>query len=559
MLKLMNRFSAKVFLIFCILISTLPFLNLRVLRMAGDEKVYISQSIEMARSGHWFLQRLGEEPNYFKGPFHYILTRIGLLVFGNQIIAGVWMNAVFLILIGISLYKLAQTFASDDKAALMGAMGAINIGLFTHTLASQMEVELTAFYTFALCSLGLAKTFSKDSLWNSIKVDLPFWIFTGMAGWIKSPAHCVLIGVGGIFYWALSRQLFQRIKSPAFYISALIGVVVCIAGYLPAIILDFENFREAFIMRENVTKPDNNRQWHYVIMPLLHFSVPWILMVLSGFLQFRKTPKQNQKMVMLGLALALPTLLFWATWSYKGQNYNLPAITAIMLFGFALASNNLPRISFQIMGLIGLIALFGLLFFLYHFFPLPGWFKLFPTAMSVLFFLLFSVLYLFGSESRTYILGSAFLMIAIGCIVTPFGERELRDARKFLNENPEAEIYYDNIDTSIWNEWGLMQLALHKKIQGIHKESSLSEAIKPGSAIFLNSTESLERAKKAWEESKSKSATTENPAKEPILIIWKRWLTKGRTETGESMLRTAWINSDFSKLERDFYIYYFPK
>lgn len=128
-------------------------------------------------------------------------------------------------------------------------------------------------------------------------------------------------------------------------------------------------------MRENVTKPDNNRAWHYVIAPLVHFSFPWFFLIFAGLLKFYKTKLQNKNLLYLAIAFALPTLLFWATWQYKGQNYNLPAITALCIFGIVTLDFELPRWPFQIMGTIGFIAMFAMLALIYNFFPLPGWWK----------------------------------------------------------------------------------------------------------------------------------------------------------------------------------------
>ena len=46
----------------CLLLIYVPFLGNRVVRPAGDDKVYVSQAVEMARSGHWFLQTLANVP-----------------------------------------------------------------------------------------------------------------------------------------------------------------------------------------------------------------------------------------------------------------------------------------------------------------------------------------------------------------------------------------------------------------------------------------------------------------------------------------------------------------
>ncbi|MBI3542401.1 MAG: glycosyltransferase family 39 protein, partial [Deltaproteobacteria bacterium] len=153
MTKLLYKISTRAFLALAILVALVPFLDVRVLRMAGDEKVYVSQSVEMARAGHWFVQTLADEPSYFKGPLHYVLTRLGMLFFGNHLLAGTWMNGLLALLAGLAIHQLGRKRWNDKAGLLLGAATALNVGVFSHAVTSQMEVELVAFYAFAIAAL----------------------------------------------------------------------------------------------------------------------------------------------------------------------------------------------------------------------------------------------------------------------------------------------------------------------------------------------------------------------------------------------------------------------
>lgn len=114
-------------------------------------------------------------------------------------------------------------------------------------------------------------------------------------------------------------------------------------------------------------------------------------------------------------------------------------------------------------------------------------------------------------------------MLSIGTMIIPLGQREMRDLNTFIHEHPQTELYYDNLDPSIWSEWGLLQLSVHKTITGIHKETKLKEILKPGNAVLINTSEGLERVKKAWEEHPGADAQASgrrhHRARRPALLV----------------------------------------
>lgn len=562
MTKLLYRISSRTFITIAIFAAMLPFLNLRVLRMAGDEKVYISQAIEMARNGTWFYQHLAGQPDYYKGPLHYIFIRLGTLLFGNQIIAGTWMNLAFALAAALAMYHLGRKRWDDKTGFLLGIATGLNVGVYSHALASQMEVELFAFYAFAATILGLGRR-------NDVSGDIWFWLAAGIVGWLKSPLYSVLIGTGGIVYWLWSGQLSTRIRSPRAWLSAFCGVAVCALGYAPAFFGDHDNFIRTFIQREQMNKVNNARSWTYVVQPLSYFLMPWTFLVLGGLLRLIKWALSGSKandaqaskkgianididMVKLGLSIALPSILFFSIFRYKGQNYNLPTMPALLLFGFACFSGKFPRSLLALAGAVGTIAFAFVAGLVLHFWPLPIWWSIASLAAAFLAMAVFALSFLVTDDFRWVAVGAAMLFFGFGAFVTPLGEREMIDIRGFVEAHPEVTLHYYDLEPSIWSEWGLLQFTLHKPIYGLHKSQQLAQAIKPGHAILVQNTAWLNQVMNYW-----RSSANTDKTKRPQVISWTRWLTKGKTEGGGSRWKAAWISRDLRQLEREFSIIWF--
>ena len=146
----------KRIVLLCTLVLTflfIPILDLMLFRSVGDEKVHLSQAIEMAREGHWFVQSLNGDPNYYKGPLYYQLIQIGLLVFGNSPLAGLYMNLIGAVLMSCSLILLfRQQFPNWTHSQILFAALAPNLTVASLAFisSSQMEFLLISFYTSAM-------------------------------------------------------------------------------------------------------------------------------------------------------------------------------------------------------------------------------------------------------------------------------------------------------------------------------------------------------------------------------------------------------------------------
>jgi hypothetical protein len=235
-------------LVFILLLAYVPFLGARVVRPAGDDKVYVTQAVEMASQGNWFLQTMGGEPNYYKGPLHYIFLRAGMILFGDSMWATTYMNLVLVILGAIAAGAVVhRNMREFDGWGFWAAMAfGLSAGIYSHVFASQMEVEMAAFFAIGLYLLDRS---------GPGKPDLKFWLIAGLAGWLKSPLHSVFLGVTALLFWGWEGTLLPRMKDLRAWGAALAGILVCALGYAPPFLLDRQAWVDSYLLREQLQKP----------------------------------------------------------------------------------------------------------------------------------------------------------------------------------------------------------------------------------------------------------------------------------------------------------------
>lgn len=553
-------------LAFILLLIYVPFLGDRVIRPAGDDKVYVSQAIEMASQGNWFMQTLGGQPDYYKGPMHYIFLRLGIGVFGDSMWATVWMNLVLVILAAIALGAIVQRNMREFEGwpFWTGMAFATCAGIYSHVYASQMEVETAAFFIFGLYFLDRS---------GPGKADLKFWLIAGLVGWLKSPLHSVLLGSTALLFWGWQGELLPRLRSPSAWLSAIIGVLVCAVGYLPAYVLDRENFINAYILRETLHKPANGAPWHYPIIPLFTYSVfPWMLPAFVAYAdalsrlwrkgrEVRSTPGSRRAMA-LGITLMLPSILFFLWHPYRGQNYNLPVMGGLML---AIAStwatrseswNRAYSISLGLSSLLFLVVPAVLTYFTRHYDPMPFWWP--SYLLPVLWIGALLSARGFWREGVTF--GTArpaslsrrvlWFFVALGCLLSTLGEREMIDLRDKIYQLKKGgevpKITYYNLQKNIWSEWGYLNFQVPYPISGVFNKEQLLAAVRNNEIILVPGDQWLNQMKEDLAQDLP-NATWE-------IDLWKRWKTKGKNAQGQTAWKESWEKRDLTVLEKDFYM-----
>jgi 4-amino-4-deoxy-L-arabinose transferase-like glycosyltransferase len=542
-----HRIPGPLFLLLTLILPMTTFLFSRILRMAGDEKVYVAQAIEMSRRGSWFIQTLAEIPYYYKGPFHYWLIRIGLIIFGNSIAASIWMNFLWLGILVVLAYYAFRKFYDDDKAILLSAVLTFHVGTLSHAFASQMEVEVHFFYS--LVFLSLLALPRKLQLWT-------FWILTGMAGWVKSPFHSVLIGLSAAVFWIWEGDIKNKMKSLDFWLAPIAGIVICVLGYLPILLNDFEAFWASFILTEHLGRPNNYGGIRKTTLPLVHYSLPWLTIGIATLFYRLKRFRLNgmnsflniSRITKLGLSLSVPTIVYWAFSSYQGQNYSMPALSVFLVAVFSGTEvvRRGERYGARWIGLSALLIGVALFAIRLRFSPFPEWWPKTEFMFSLLSILLFAIFFIWVYSARTLLVGCMGMIFAFLSISKPIGERELDGLRLFQIRYPNAKMLYYNPSKIIFAEWGMLQLATGKDFWIAQDFKSLESRLSEENGIVVPDAASLDDLRT---ELKERNIPFE-------ITRWKKWWSKGRSSTGEPVWIKAWQEADLSFMEKDVYIVY---
>lgn len=567
---------AWLLLIVTVVAAFAPFMGSRMSRTAGDDKVYVAQGVEMERDGRWFVQTLSDEPDYRKGAFHYIALRVGFFIFGESMWATVYMNLVLIVLASLALAALTGRHLGGDRdwAFWVGSAFALNGGVWSHAFASQMEVELASVFAIGLYLLDRAEAKDGSNDWF-------FWLLAGFAGMLKSPLHAVLLGTTGILFWIATGTLISRLKSWKAWLALGCGVLFCLVSYLPPLIFDYENFMATYLGRETFEKGSNGAPWHYPITPLFTYSlIPWmfaaIVAYFDGFQRFYLRAKSwkserkiifakesgHERLVLLGWCLILPSVLFFLYHPYRGQNYNLPVISGILIWLAALwsTSTGIWRKAYKgamvVMAFIVLLVPILVTILVDRFRPMPDWWH--TWTLPILWVGGVMTAKGYWDEAirfemlRPQVLArkSIWFFWAVGFFLMVIGEREMIDIRQVYRvekeQRPAVSFAYYNLHMNVWSEWAYLRFWAGVPVYGLHKEDSIRKAIANRDMIVVLDERQEEKVRGI--------AKAEFPNLHIEAIPWRRWKTKGKDRHGVPAWKNAWNNRDISLIEKRYQI-----
>ena len=405
-----------------------------------------------------------------------------------------------------------------------------------------MEVETAALFAIGIYFLDRS---------GPGKPDLKFWIVAGLVGWLKSPLHSVLLGSSAILFWASQGELWPRAKSPQAWLNAMAGIAICALGYAPAFLFDRENFVATYILRETLYKPANGAPWHYPIIPLFTNSLfPWMLPAIVAyadgfsriFLKKRavKVSAGSKRVLFIGLATIIPSVLFFMWHPYRGQNYNLPVMGGLVLVVASLWATRSESWSvYYSLSLLfsALLLILGpalLLRAAWHFDPMPFWLPSWELpAVAVAGFFTARGFWREGftlNMARPAALAGTYFWfaIAIGILITTIGEREMIDIRDRIytakKNNEKLTIAYYNLQKNIWCEWGYLNFMIPYPVHGLFSEKDLELAVKNKELIIVPGEEWMA----PFQEKVLKLFPNAEISTEP----WRRWKTKGKNAAG---------------------------
>lgn len=551
-------------LILLISIVYLYFQTDMILRTTGDEKTYVAQALEMKERGYWFVQTWAGENDYYKGPLHFLLLRIGFILFGDNIFATLYMNFFGLIGATLLLYRFFLKESLDNSWALFYAGSfATGVGLYAHMFASQMEAQLVILYAFVLYFLNKIQT--QNSLINQVVL----WSLIGLTGWSKSPAYSVFLAFSVMLYWIFTSQFRQRIIQKNTWIAFAIGVIVGIGGYLPILIQDSDTFIQNYIIKESLNKGANGVPWESAFFPVFtYYLAPWMFAAIFSFfialytifVKSSRTLASNEiRLVKLALAVIIPTLTFFTLHPYRGEIYALPTVSATWLIALIYWRANMAKFEQTYIWMMRLSVLvlsiipIAIIAMVIHLSPMPDFW---PSSLLYLaiFGGLFNFVFVFIYSKKVLTEGPAILIISfiplfimLGVLLKSFGKAEMKGLENYITQyNITQPIGYYNLHRNVWNEYGYLNFWVHHKFIGIHTKSQLQNWLQNGGIIILSSKIPLKDFQEQVDELIPHAKLSVYP--------WSRWLTHGKDANGESRFQKYWRTKELSAIQQNFYI-----
>jgi len=544
----------------------LPVINAPILRTTGDEKTYVAQALEMERAGHWFVQTLEEKPDYYKGPLHMILIRIGFLLFGHTMLATLYMNLLLLIASSFALFYFFKTLYADhathQRFALFYATAyASSIGVYSHLFASQMESELISLYAITMVLLYFVSREPKN-YWLLFSL----WSVIALAGWLKSPLHSALLGSSVALFWLFNNEIRWRIRSLLQWLAIAYGIALSALGYLIIAYYDFDALIERYFLKESLSKGGNGMPVESAFLPLMtYFLSPWmfpaVLAMILGLFAFfikNRTPMQpsQKEAITLGLSLILPTLLFFTIHPYRGEIYALPAISAMWLIDLTLwlyflhRFSRAFRIAIWVNASILMLLNAAVLYLAIGYLNAYAWWN--PLYSVVALLSLITIALITWSQTPRYqedgaqLLQFSFIpfMLTLSLTLFALGKKDMADLKAFASTYSDPIGYY-NLQHNVWSEWGYLNCWIAHDVVGIHTTAQLRQWLKSKRAIIVVSEHDLNVSTALLNDEKLSYSITP----------WYRWLTHGKiTKDGDPRFIAYIKHNDIRLLEKSFYI-----
>jgi 4-amino-4-deoxy-L-arabinose transferase-like glycosyltransferase len=546
-------------LLFIILLVYCLFIETTMLRTTGDERVYISQALEMKANGYWFTQILGDQNNYYKGPLHYLLLQIGFIFFGEHSMWSLlYMNIIYLCVASYFISALVKKYYGKKEGIFAGLVFLLSAGVHAHTFSSQMEVEIICFFTLFLYLLDKSETEKNNFVSKAL-----LWLVIGIVGWSKSPLYSALLTFSVLVFWLLKGSFKKQVLSTNTYLFLSFGIFIGVLGFMPAMFLDWDNFYTTYIEREHLGAKGSTG--HSIFYSTYHFFIniffPWgLFLVLSASklakdyfyklnkISFAKIRKDN--LLISLISLSIPSTIFFSLHPYRMANYLIVlvpvgAVLTTMLWQQKKYIRSVKIYQKTIIFLAGLIPLLtsaAYLWFGSTITHIPEWFL---PSVWLLYALMIALHLYYQKDKWLWPLTMCPLFLSANLALCSFAKFEFHDLQTHLLKN-KSQTYYYNLDHNIWNEWGLLNFLTGHKFLPIDKPEDFEKALADKQDIIFPDKKSLDVEIKKLKTSYPNLTVTE----------WTRWKTRGRTKRGKGV--PVWMEAlsqrDLTILSRKSYI-----
>ena len=289
------------------------------------------------------------------------------------------------------------------------------------------------------------------------------------------------------------------------------------------------------IKRETLKVANGGPWWQPVLPVFSYFLIPWMGVAFFSYLSFFRNRLQSgllsplsqneneRRLVRLAIAGMLPTLGFFAYFPYRSEIYAMPVIGMMAcLILYFLKNTETPALlaarkwTLSILGVFVLIipVIFTLLD---HRFQMsangwPIWFipLIWVFALSSVVLQLWDQIFSEKTEKGQKLgnkqkdglgifstLSKVSFLTTLTLILSVLGEMETAPLKARIEQDKKKrrklQVTYWNTNRLIWNEWGLMRLAIREPITPLLTEKEVLQAIQRGDLILAERHRSWKR------------------------------------------------------------------
>ncbi len=486
-----------------------------------SEARYAEISREMLRGGDWLHPRLLGIQHFHKPPITYMVSALGMDLFGVNAFGARFFLQVSLVLQALLVYLIGQLLLKDSRQALIAVVVYITMPV---VLISARNLTTDSYLT----------TFELAAIWGWLKYKSRytagwlyfFYLLLAVAFLTKGPVGLIFPVLVAVGYQKPVVSGYTKGRNAWHHLPALLLFLLIGASWYGYLIWENPKFFDYFFLKHTVQRYANpetfgrSKPWWFYIVLAPALSLPWAAILAVQYKKLREPSLPQKRLFVLWLLLPL---VFFSFSSSKLILYILPLFAGMALLMAWLLTNLAPKavkkaaagslVFFAVLAVALLAALLlpvGInlpwLALLYPVLMLAGLFLLWrsdalPLNKLLLSSLVFTLLLL---PYSTHLLGSNPGMTNGSSAIA-----DLIRANKLQDRNI---LVYDKLLPSLAFELDKQIITLHNKNTDLERETQFERDNAWRSLLLdLNKPEDLERTRKLLEQPAVLVARSELP------------------------------------------------
>lgn len=465
------------------MLAYLPLLGWMSVPLTGDQKVYLSTSMEMLQRDSWLKPYLFGETSYYKPPLQYWATIVGWKIFGFNLWGSLLPSFAAALLTAWLLGEIAGLLSVRRPFINAGLWFMATLGAITYGTTAQMEIYLCLFFAASWWA-GLKFLADSYEVRKSQWLHLAF-ILAGLGALVKSPLYSVLWVMGYLSYLVVMGE-WDLFRQKRLWLAWLSGAAIGALWYLVILKVDGDRFLSDYLLRETWEKKSGNQGTPLSLwIALAYLCFPFTLMLIPSFRSLRRSGKRARGLLRFVACWAWPPALFFTFYPYRVKTYLFvlaPLMALVLDLGYFRGGRTFSfrvwtRISGAIFGVVLILA--GLILFRAGF--VPGW-----VALG------FAITGISGwaCAEKDWFRGFALAGLAavfffrVGAVW--IGEKDLAPLREIASAHPGAAMAMIDENKNVWHEVGLLSVALGRQMERLSGEQEAAVFLRKGGLLVLS-------------------------------------------------------------------------